>query len=125
VGEQGINARRRPRWIARVTGNKAREMRAPLAPAHVAALVAAVRVGLADRDRAPDGPRAALDDDALRGFIEQLERCEADALERYQQMRPALRDRLGAARAATLAAAIARLRFDEAAGMLRGLLGVS
>jgi PAS domain S-box-containing protein len=93
--------------------------------AAVAALVAAVRVGLADLDPAPDGPRAALDDDALRGFIEQLERCEADALERYQQMRPALRDRLGAARAATLAAAIARLRFDEAAGLLRGLLRVS
>jgi signal transduction histidine kinase/DNA-binding response OmpR family regulator/HPt (histidine-containing phosphotransfer) domain-containing protein len=93
--------------------------------AAVAALVVAVRVGLADFDRAPDGLPAVLDDGALRGLIEQFERCEAEAVDRYQQMRPALRDRLGAARSATLAEAIERLRFDEAAGLLRGLLGES
>ena len=93
--------------------------------AAVATLVVEVRVGLANLDRAPDGPSAAVDDDALRGLVEQLERCEADALERYEQMRSALRDRLGDARAATLAEAIERLRFDEAAGLLRGLLRVS
>jgi len=46
-------------------------------------------------------------------------------VERYQQVRPALRDRLGDARAAMLAEAVERLRFDEAAGLLRGLLRVS
>jgi CheY-like chemotaxis protein len=92
--------------------------------AAVAALVVAVRDGLGDRDRTPDGPPSALDDDALRGLIEQLECYEADAVERYQQMRPALGERLGVARAATLAEAIERLRFDEAAGLLRGLLRV-
>jgi hypothetical protein len=92
--------------------------------AAVAALVVAVRDGLGDRDRdrTPDGPPSALDDDALRSLIEQLECYEADAVERYQQMKPALRDPLGDARAATLAEAIERLRFDEAAGLLRGLL---
>jgi hypothetical protein len=40
-------------------------------------------------------------------------------------MRPALGDRLGAARAATLAEAIERLHFDEAADLLRGLLRAS
>jgi PAS domain S-box-containing protein len=93
--------------------------------AAVTALVMAVRVGLVDFDRAPDGLPAVLDDGALRGLIEQLERCEADAVDRYQQMRPALRDRLGAARSGTLAEAIERLRFDEAAGLLRDLLGES
>jgi len=93
--------------------------------AALAALVVAVRVALAHLDRVPDGPCAPVDDDALRGLVEQLERCEADALERYERMRPALRDRLGDARAATLAGASARLRFDEAAGLLRGLLRVS
>jgi two-component system sensor histidine kinase/response regulator len=92
--------------------------------AAVAALVVAVRDRLGDRDRTPDGPPSALDDDALRGLIEQLECYEADAVERYQQMRPALGERLGVARAATLAEAIERLRFDEAAGLLRGLLRV-
>lgn len=103
------------------SGAPAQGLFSPL-DAAVAALVVAVRVGLADHDRAPDGPRAALDDDALRGLVEQLERCEADAVERYQQIRPALRDLLGAARAASLAEAIEWLRFDEAAGLLRGLL---
>jgi len=93
--------------------------------AALAALVVAVRVGLADLDLAPDGLQAELDDGALRGLVEQLEGCEADALEQYERMRPALRDRLGDARAATLAEAIERLRFDEAAGLLRGLLRVS
>jgi signal transduction histidine kinase/DNA-binding response OmpR family regulator/HPt (histidine-containing phosphotransfer) domain-containing protein len=93
--------------------------------AAVAALVAAVRVGLATLERAPEGPRAALDDDALRGLVEQLEHSEADAVERYQQLKPALAERLGAARAATLTEAIERLHFDEAAGLLRGLLRVS
>jgi hypothetical protein len=93
--------------------------------AAVAALVVAVRVALADLDQAPDGPRAALDNDALRSLVEQLECCEADAVERYQQLRPALRDSLGAARAAMLTEAIERLHFDEAAGLLRGLLRVS
>jgi PAS domain S-box-containing protein len=93
--------------------------------AALAALVVAVRVGLANLDRVPDGPQAALDDDALRGLVEQLERYEADALERYERMRPALRDRLGDARAATLGEAIERLRFDEAAELLRGLLRAS
>jgi PAS domain S-box-containing protein len=93
--------------------------------AAVAALVAAVRVGLATLERAPEGPRAALDDDALRGLVEQLERSEADAVERYQQLKPALAERLGAARAATLTEAMERLHFDEAAGLLRGLLRVS
>jgi hypothetical protein len=40
-------------------------------------------------------------------------------------MRPALRDHLGDARAATLGEAIERLRFDEAAELLRGLLRAS
>jgi CheY-like chemotaxis protein len=93
--------------------------------AAVAALVAAVRVGLATLERAPEGPRAALDDDALRGLVEQLEHSEADAVERYQQLKPALAERLGAARAATLTEAMERLHFDEAAGLLRGLLRVS
>ena len=106
------------------SGTSAPGLFSPL-DAAVAALTVAVRVGLADLDRAPDGPPAALDDGALRGLIEQLERCEADAVERYQQMRPALRDRLGASGAATLAEAIERLHFDEAAGLLRGLLRVS
>jgi two-component system sensor histidine kinase/response regulator len=88
----------------------------------VAALVVAVRAGLADLDRAPDGPQAALDDDDLRALVEQLERCDADALERYEQMRSALHHRLGDARAATFAEAIEQLRFDEAVGLLRGLL---
>jgi hypothetical protein len=87
--------------------------------------VVVVRVGLANLDRVPDGPQVALDDDALRGLVEQLERYEADALERYERMRPALRDRLGDARAATLGEAIERLRFDEAAELLRGLLRAS
>ena len=106
------------------SGPPAPEIFSPLEAA-VAALVVAVRVGLADLDRAPDGPPSALDDDALRALVEQFERCEADAVERYQQVRPALRDRLGDARAAMLAEAIERLRFDEAAGLLRGLLSVS
>ena len=93
--------------------------------AALAALVVAVRVALANLDRVPDGPCAPVDDDALRDLVEQLERCEADAVERYQQMRPALRDRLGATRAATLTEAIERLHFDEAAGLLRGLLRAS
>ena len=106
------------------SGTSAPGLFSPLNAA-VAALVVAVRVGLADLDRAPDGPPVALDDAALCGLIAQLERCEADAVERYQQMRPALRDRLGASGAATLAEAIERLHFDEAAGLLRGLLRVS
>jgi two-component system sensor histidine kinase/response regulator len=54
------------------SGPPAPELFSPLEAA-VAALVVAVRVGLADRDQEPDGPRAALDDDALRGLVEQLE----------------------------------------------------
>jgi len=106
------------------SGPPAPEIFSPLEAA-VAALVVAVRVGLADLDRAPDGPPSALEDDALRALVEQFERCEADAVERYQQVRPALRDRLGDAHAAMLAEAVERLRFDEAAGLLRGLLRVS
>jgi hypothetical protein len=86
---------------------------------------AAVRVGLAAPDRPPDGPPAALDDDALRGLVQQLEPAEADAVERYQQLKPGLAGRLGAARATTLTAAIERLHFDEASGLLRGLPRVS
>jgi hypothetical protein len=78
---------------------------------------AAVRVGLAAPDRAPDGP--------LRGLVQQLEPSEADAVERYQQLKPGLAGRLGAARATTLTAAIERLHFDEASGLLRGLPRVS
>jgi two-component system sensor histidine kinase/response regulator len=110
--------------VALRSGSPAPELFSPLEAA-VAALVVAVRVGLADLERATDGLPALLDAGALRGLIEQFERCEADAVESYQQMRPSLRDRLGVARAATLAEAIEWLRFDEAAGLLRGLLGES
>ena len=106
------------------SGAPAPELFAPL-DAALTALVVAMRDGLADLEQAANGARAALDDDALRGLIEQLERCEADAVEQYQQMRLALGDRLGTARAAMLAEAIERLHFDKAAGLLRNLLGES
>lgn len=95
----------------------------------LAALAAQARPWLATREAgqqaAPPGPAAPLDASVLQRLHLALQAQDLGALDLFERLAPALRERLGDAAFARLRAAVARLDFATAVGLLGGAPDVS